>query len=122
MVYFCQGQLLQSYENSRKFKASVTERCTSLTKRSGIFRQNLLKVLVKKLNLSKTFTTLLQKRFLRFPVGVSQQFTSPPIYLSTYLQNLFVSYKAHVFCIRIHIYKRFYFPLLLFLRWKVKEK
>ena len=45
---FCQGKLLQSYEN---YQASVTERCTSLSKCSGMFRQNLLKVPVKKLYL-----------------------------------------------------------------------
>ena len=38
-------------ENSRKFQASVTERGTSVGKRSEMFRQNLLKVAVKKLNL-----------------------------------------------------------------------
>ena len=38
-------------ENSRKFQANVTERCTSLSKRSGMFRQNLLKVAATKLNL-----------------------------------------------------------------------
>ena len=37
--------------NSRKFQANVTERRTSLNKRSRMFRQNLLKVPVKKLNL-----------------------------------------------------------------------
>ena len=36
---------------SRKFQASMTKSCTSLSKRSGMFRQNLLKVPVKKLNL-----------------------------------------------------------------------
>ena len=38
-------------KNSRKFHASVTERCTSLSKHYGMFRQNLLKVPAKKLNL-----------------------------------------------------------------------
>ena len=38
-------------KNSRKFQTSVTERCTSLSKCSGMFQQNLLKVPVKKLNL-----------------------------------------------------------------------
>ena len=38
-------------KNSRKFQASVTERCTSLSKHYGMFRQNLLKVPAKKLNL-----------------------------------------------------------------------
>ena len=35
----------------RKFQASVTERCTSLSKGCGMCRQNILKVPVKKLNL-----------------------------------------------------------------------
>ena len=43
--------------------------------------------------------------------------TCPLIY-----RRLFVSYKAHILCIRIHICKRYCFPLLLFLRWKAKEK
>ena len=34
-------------ENSRKYQASVTERCISFNKRSGMFRQNLLKVPMK---------------------------------------------------------------------------
>ena len=38
-------------KNTRKFQASVTERCTSLSKCSGMFRQNLLKIPVKKFNL-----------------------------------------------------------------------
>ena len=38
-------------KNSRKFETSVTERCTFLSKRSGIFRQNVLKVPRKKINL-----------------------------------------------------------------------
>ena len=32
-------------------RVSIKERCTSLTRRSGMFRQNLLKAPVKKLNL-----------------------------------------------------------------------
>ena len=36
-------------KNNHKFQASVTERCTSLSKSSGIFLQNPLKVPVKKL-------------------------------------------------------------------------
>ena len=50
-------------KNNRKFQASVTERCTSLSKRSRMFRQNVLRVAVKKLNLYQPFTTheLLQK-------------------------------------------------------------
>ena len=42
-------------KNSRKFQTSVTERCTSLSKRSGMFRQKVLKVPGKKINLYKTF-------------------------------------------------------------------
>ena len=45
------GNYYNFTENSRKFQASVTERCTSLSKRSGMFRQNFLKLHVKKLNL-----------------------------------------------------------------------
>ena len=37
--------------NSRKFQESVTQRCISVSKRSGMFWQNLLKASVKKLNL-----------------------------------------------------------------------
>ena len=38
-------------KNNHKFHVSVSERCTSLIKSSGIFRQNPLKVPMKKLNL-----------------------------------------------------------------------
>ena len=38
-------------KNSPKFQPNVTERCTSLSKHSRLFRQNLLKVPMKKLNL-----------------------------------------------------------------------
>ena len=38
-------------KNSCKSQASDTERCTSLSKPSGMFRQNALKVPVKKLKL-----------------------------------------------------------------------
>ena len=46
-----------------EFRACVTERCTSLSKRFEMFRQNLLEVAVKKLNLQEPFATheLLQK-------------------------------------------------------------
>ena len=39
-VYFCQEKSLQSMKNSLKFQASVTERCTSLSRCSGMFWQN----------------------------------------------------------------------------------
>ena len=38
-------------EKSRKYQASVTERCTSLSKRSEMFRQNLFQVPLTNLNL-----------------------------------------------------------------------
>ena len=40
-------------KNSRKFQTSVTERCTFLSKSSGMFWQNVLKVRGKKINLYK---------------------------------------------------------------------
>ena len=45
-------------KNNHKFQASATESYTSLSKSSGMFRQNPLKVPVKKLN---TFELLLCK-------------------------------------------------------------
>ena len=38
-------------KNSRNFQTSATERCTSLSEHSEMFRQNLFKVPVKKSNL-----------------------------------------------------------------------
>ena len=79
-----------------------------------MFRQNSSKVPVKKLNLKKIFTTheLLHKWFLMWSV----RFFSP------ICRGMFVSYTTDIFCIRIHICKRYFFPLLLFLRWRAKEK
>ena len=72
-------------KNSRKFQASVTERCSSFSTHSGIFQQNLLKVPVKKLDLRNP---LLHMFF-------------PPIYQSTYLQKpACVLYNTHI---RIHV-------------------
>ena len=49
------GVFMENYynltKNSRKFQTSVTERCSFLSKRSGMFRQNFLKVPGKKINL-----------------------------------------------------------------------
>ena len=100
-------------KNNHIFQASVTERCTSLSKSSGIFRQNPLKVPVKKLNIWKNFTSrkLLHKKILRFPVR----------FFSLIYRSLLVSYNANIFCIRIHICQKYFFPVLIFLRWKVKE-
>ena len=93
-------------KNSHKFQASVS-------KRSRIFWQSPSKVPAKKLSLLKNFTILerLQKWFLRFPVR---------FFWSVY-RCLFVSYTADTLCIRIHICKRYFFPLLLFLRHRAKE-
>ena len=97
-------------KNNHKFQASATERYTSLSKSSGMFRQNPLKVPVKKLN---TFELLLCKWFLRFLVN----------FFSTIHRNLFVSHMADIFCIRItHNCKKYFFPLLLLMKWKTKEK
>ena len=38
-------------KNNHKFQGSITERCNSLSKSSGMFWQNLLKVPVQRLNL-----------------------------------------------------------------------
>ena len=82
----------------------------------GIFRQNPLKVPVEKRNVKQNFATheLLHKWLLRFSV---RRFF--PVY-----RSLFVSYMIDIFCICIHICKKYFFPLLLFLflRWKAKEK
>ena len=48
---FLPAKIYNLTNNNHKFQASVTERCTSLSKGYGIFRQNPLKVSVKKLNL-----------------------------------------------------------------------
>ena len=44
-------------KNSPKFEASVTEKCISLSEHSGMFRQNFLKLPLKKLAPKKPFTT-----------------------------------------------------------------
>ena len=51
LVYFCKEKLLQYYEKNHEFQASVTERCTTLSKSSGIFMLNPFKVPVKKIKL-----------------------------------------------------------------------
>ena len=51
--------------------------------------------------------------FYRFPVRFF-----PPIYR----RSLFVSYMVNIFCIRIHICKKYSFPIFLLLRWKRKAK
>ena len=54
LIVWCTSAKKKFYnltKNNHKFQRSVTERCTSLNKSSGIFPQNPLKVSVKKLNL-----------------------------------------------------------------------
>ena len=104
-------------KNSRKFPASVTERCTLFSKRFGISAK-CFESTWEKINLWKIFTTneLLHKWLLRFPVGFFfHLFTFPPI-----CRSLFLSYTAHIFCICIHICKRYYIPVLL--SWDGKRK
>ena len=95
-------------KNNHKFQETATERCTSLCNSPVIFQQNPLKVPVKKLNLKKNFTTheLLHQWLLRFLVR----------FFSLICRSLFVSYMAGVFCIRVYICKKYFFPLLLLLR------
>ena len=89
-------------KNSRIFQASVTERCTSLSKSSGILRQISSKVPVKKLNLQKNFTRheLLRKWFLRFPLKFFHLFTEACLYLIqlTYFVFVFIFVKGISSC------------------------
>ena len=48
---FLPRKIITILQKITKFQARVTEMCISLTKSAGIFRQNTLKVPVKKLNL-----------------------------------------------------------------------
>ena len=81
-------------EINRKFQASVTERCTSLSNHSGIFPQNLLKVPVKKLNLKNFYRTLTSSQVI---FKVSSRIFFLPIYLSNYLQKpVRASYSTHI--------------------------
>ena len=77
-------------KNSHKFRASVIEMCTSVSKSSGVFWQNSSKPPVKKLNLEKNFTAheLVHKWFLRFLVSFFSH-----IYRSiTYDRHILYSY------------------------------
>ena len=113
LAVFLLRKIISLTKNNHIFQASVTERCASLSKSSGIFRQNPLRVRVKKLNIWKNFATreLLHKKILRFPVR----------FLSLIYRSLLVWYNTNIFCIRIHICQKYFFLLLLFLRWKAKE-
>ena len=48
-------------------------------------------------------------------------FSFPIGFPSAIYRSLFVSYMTDIFCIRIHICKIYFFPILLFLRWKAKD-
>ena len=69
-------------EKSRKYQASVTERCASLSKRSGMFRQNLLQVPLR--TSSQMIFKISRRIFFHL-------FTYPPIY-----RTLLVPYIAHI--------------------------
>ena len=92
-------------KNNHKFLANVTERCTSLSKSSGIFQQNALKVPMKMLNFLKKFTTheLLHKGLLRFPVRLFLTYLQKPacviygrhiLYSHSYLKKVFLPASA----------------------------
>ena len=104
-------------KNSPEFQANITEKHTSLSQRSRMFRPNLLKVPVKKLNLLKSITAheILHRWFLRFPLELFCTYL-----LINLFTGVFVSSIAHIMCICIHMCKRYYFRLLLF--WDGKRK
>ena len=91
-------------KNSPEFQANVTERCTSLSKCYRMFRENLLKVPVKNRIFKKPLLHMnfFTSGFWGFQEDFFHLFSSPPIY-----RSLFVSRIAHVFCICIHICKRY---------------
>ena len=97
-------------KNSHQFQASVTKTCPFLSKRSGMFQQNLLKKLSLKKILYYSWTSS------QVIFKVSMMFV---IFLSI---HMFTSYITYIFCICILISKSFYFSLLLFLIWKSKER
>ena len=91
-------------KNSHKFRASVIEMCTSVSKSSGVFWQNSSKPPVKKLNLEKNFTAheLVHKWFLRFLVS----------FFSHIYRSLSVLHTTDIFCIRI-IFVKGIFPTFI---------
>ena len=103
---------------------------TILRKIADIFRQVSLKEVLLSVSVLECFrekvgslkTLYCTRTSAQVIVRVSSRiffhlFTFPLIYSS-----LFVFYIVHILCSCIHIRKRYYFPLLLFLRWKAKEK
>ena len=57
LIVWCISAKKKYYDltkNNHNVEASVTEKCTSLSKSSGIFRKNPLKVPVKKLHFKKS--------------------------------------------------------------------
>ena len=69
-------------KNSRKFQASVTERCSSFSTHSGIFQQNLLKNACEKVESLK----------ILYCTCFFHLFTNALIY-----RSLLVSYITHIF-------------------------
>ena len=101
-------------KNSRKFQASVTKTCTfSVSAKS--FKSTCEKVESLKIH----YCTWTSSQVI-FKVS-SRTFLALFTYQLIY-RSLLLSYIGHIMCISIYICKKYYFPLLLFLRWKAKEK
>ena len=101
-------------ENNHKFQASVTKRCTCLSKNSEIIRQNCLKVPMKKwIFLKKIHYTW---TFWQVVFEVSCK-----IFFTCLQKPVCVIYGRYIH-IHITFCKKYLFPFLLFLRWKEKEK
>ena len=103
---------------------------TILRKKADIFRQVSLKEVLLSVSILECFSEKVGSLKTLYCTRTSSQvifrvsgriffhlFTFPLIY-----RSLFVFYIVHILCSCIHICKRYYFPLSLFLRWKAKEK
>ena len=93
-------------KNSRKFPASVTERCTFFSKRFGISAK-CFESTWEKINLWKIFTTneLLHKWLLRFPVGFFFH-----LFAEAFFCLIQHTYFVFVFTFVKGITSRFYYP------------
>ena len=102
-------------KNYPKFQEIVFERCTSLFVSAKSFKSTCEEV--ESLKIRYCTWTSSQVIFKVSGRTLLHLFTYQLIY-----RSLLVSYIAHIMCICIHICESYYFPLLLFLRWKSKEK
>ena len=111
-IYCCISAKKNYYNLTKnKFQATVTERCTSPSNSSGIFRHKCFQSTCEKVKSLKRLYyawTLLQEAF-----KVSWKI------FHTNLQKP-VCIIANIFCIRICICKKYFFALLLFLGWKAQ--